>query len=475
MKLVRIFVTVFAAVALSMASALSDVDRWSSNGPFGATVSSLALDPVNRDKVYAGTDGGVFVTRDGGLSWISLPSAPSGVSRLVIDPLSSSNLYAAAASGLFKSVDAGTNWIAVTPTSTSAGPALSVALEPLNPSTVLVGTNDGLYKSTDGGVTWSGRRLAGSIYSLVFSSDTPATAFAADYELELVHYPQFYPRPSRLAKSTDQGTTWLGGLAVDIAIGPGTFTSDPTSPLILYAGNYRYANLYPLHKSVDSGSTWSPVLSTFGMGTVYALVFDPRNPRTHYLGTSDGVFRSTDGGTSWAGFNTGLLNQSVFSLAIDCTGTRLYAGTQGGGVFAYQIGPGGQPVSCAGEGYEYRTTLPPCRLVDTRGPTGSLGGPALQAQGIREFLVGGNCGVPVSAKAIFANLTAVESTVDGSLTAYPADLPAAPLATSVAYTAGKTRAAASTIPLSPTGAMKVRCNQSSSTVHLIVDIQGYFE
>ena len=460
MKSTRYVLLLMGSVLFAVSGAVADVDRWSSNGPFTvAGIQALAIDPANRNRVYAGSDWGVFLSTDGGLSWTSLPSAPGYVGELVIDPLSSSNVYAITSNGLFKSGDAGNSWSAVGPA--GAGYATSLTLDPLTPSTVVAARQAGVFKSTDGGASWSGSLLANSLYDLVFSSASPSVIVG----VERIQASWYYPADSLFFRSTDQAATWTG---VYTGFWVHSLAVDPTNSARVYAGGED-----SIYRSGDYGTTW--LRSYVGPHNMWALAIDPRNPRTLYAASTEtGVLRSTDGGVSWDGFNTGLTNRDVRSLAIDCTGTRLYAGTQGGGVFAYQIGWGGT-VNCSGEGYEYRTTLPPCRLVDTRGPTGSLGGPALQAQGIREFLVGGHCGVPVTAKAIFANLTAVESTVDGSLTAYPADLPAAPLATSVAYTAGKTRAAASTIPLSPTGAMRVRCSQATSTVHLIVDIQGYFE
>ncbi len=51
-----------------------------------------------------------------------------------------------------------------------------------------------------------------------------------------------------------------------------------------------------------------------------------------FVGTYDGVFRSTDNGGIWAQVNTGLTNTSVCSLTINSSG-HIFAGTCGGGVF----------------------------------------------------------------------------------------------------------------------------------------------
>jgi hypothetical protein len=55
------------------------------------------------------------------------------------------------------------------------------------------------------------------------------------------------------------------------------------------------------------------------------------------LGGNTGVSRSTDGGATWVPINGGLTNLNVFALAIDRTGTKLHAATNGGGVFDLEI------------------------------------------------------------------------------------------------------------------------------------------
>jgi photosystem II stability/assembly factor-like uncharacterized protein len=68
---------------------------------------------------------------------------------------------------------------------------------------------------------------------------------------------------------------------------------------------------------------------------VNALAIDPATPETVYAGTGDGVFKSTNGGTTWNAANTGLpINADIAALAIDpVTPTILFAGTFHNGVF----------------------------------------------------------------------------------------------------------------------------------------------
>jgi hypothetical protein len=118
-------------------------------------------------------------------------------------------------------------------------------------------------------------------------------------------------------------------------------------------------------------------------------------------------------------------------------------------------------------------TLTPCRVVDTRNPVGPLGGPALVANTDRTFPVAGQCGIPSGAKAIAATLTVTGPTDLGDLRAYPAGAPL-PLASSINYRPGQTRANNALLQLGVAGGLAIRCDQASGTVHFILDVTGYF-
>src|SRR4030095_11705650 len=99
-----------SAEALSQNTPQS-VNTWTSNGPAGQQVLSLAIDPGNSSIIYAGTrDGGVFKSTDGGTSW---QGANQGIPReqittLKIDPSHPATLYVGVwSSGIFKSQDGG--------------------------------------------------------------------------------------------------------------------------------------------------------------------------------------------------------------------------------------------------------------------------------------------------------------------------------------------------------------------------------
>jgi len=119
-------------------------------------------------------------------------------------------------------------------------------------------------------------------------------------------------------------------------------------------------------------------------------------------------------------------------------------------------------------------TVTPCRVVDTRNPTGPYGAPALAANTSRSFAVGGQCGVPTTAKAASLNVTVTGGTAPGMLRLYPGGT-LTPLASAINYGAGKTRANNQTTPLGSAASLAVRCDQVSGIVQVIIDVNGYFQ
>lgn len=106
------------------------------------SVLSIAVDPENGDRVWAGTAGGLFVTEDGGASWLKTASFPVRAIRVLdADPR---QVIAAGASGLFWTGEAGRSWTEMG----SDLPSKPVnGLQLLADGTILyVGTPNGIYR-----------------------------------------------------------------------------------------------------------------------------------------------------------------------------------------------------------------------------------------------------------------------------------------------------------------------------------------
>jgi hypothetical protein len=125
--------------------------------------------------------------------------------------------------------------------------------------------------------------------------------------------------------------------------------------------------------------------------------------------------------------------------------------------------------ACSGPPTNFYTVLP-CRLVDTRLP--SPGNP-LRAKEDRTFAVAGSCDIPADAVAVSLNVTATASSAQGHLRLHPGGS-TVPTASTINYAVGQTRANNAIVPLGALGDVAVYSGQGTGTVHVILDVNGYF-
>jgi len=117
--------------------------------------------------------------------------------------------------------------------------------------------------------------------------------------------------------------------------------------------------------------------------------------------------------------------------------------------------------------------LTPCRLLDTRNAEGPFGGPALAASETRRYVAAqGACGVPADAVALALNVTVAGPETSGALTLFPG-LGAPPGTTSISFAAGRTRANNAVVGVAD-GVLSVAGRHASGSVHVVVDVSGYF-
>ncbi|MEO6304002.1 MAG: glycosyl hydrolase, partial [Bacteroidia bacterium] len=90
---------------------------------------------------------------------------------------------------------------------------------------------------------------------------------------------------------------------------------DPTNPNIMYlatGGGDDILSAFPVssdgvYKTIDGGNTWLPCGLTFTLSqnrVIHRLVLDPTNPQIIFAATNAGIYRSTNGGTSFASVST---------------------------------------------------------------------------------------------------------------------------------------------------------------------------
>jgi YVTN family beta-propeller protein len=114
----------------------------------------------------------------------------------------------------------------------------------------------------------------------------------------------------------------------------------------------------------------------------------------------------------------------------------------------------------------------PCRLVDTRKPNGEFGGPPLQGNSVRTFVIPDNqdCKIPSTAVAYSLNVTVVPQGPLGYLTIWPASQ-IQPLVSTLNSYDGRVKANAAIVPAGVSAAVSVYV---TDTTNLILDIDGYF-
>jgi hypothetical protein len=114
----------------------------------------------------------------------------------------------------------------------------------------------------------------------------------------------------------------------------------------------------------------------------------------------------------------------------------------------------------------------PCRLVDTRGPTGALGGPSLIAGAARTFpVLSSTCNLPGTAQAYSLNYTSVPRLGGlGFLTTWPAGQ-SQPLVSTLNAPTGAVTANGAIVPAGTNGGVSVFVSNDSD---LVIDVNGYF-
>jgi photosystem II stability/assembly factor-like uncharacterized protein len=247
------------------------------------------------------------------LSWNSVgPHNVGGrVRAIAISNTNPNIIYAGSVSGgIFKSIDGGSSWIPTSDQATNLAIS-SIVVDPTDNNIVYAGTGEGFFnydavrgqgilKSTDAGVNWTLlQNFSGStgfpyyINDLYLRPDSVNILYAASN--------------SGIFRTTNSGISWS---LIHQGISPcraTQITPDPTAPLIFYVcyGNHYQDGIY---KTTNGGTSFTKLttgLPTSGFNRI-ALAVSKSNPSiiyasldsasTHY---THSIQKSTDGGTSW--------------------------------------------------------------------------------------------------------------------------------------------------------------------------------
>lgn len=292
------------------------------------------------------------------LRWRSI--GPSTMSGRVTDfavarsPGAPDALYVGSASGgLWKTTDWGTTWHPVFDGVDGMMSIGDVAVAPSNPNTVWVGTGeansrqssswgDGVYKSVDAGRSWKhvGLKETRHVGRIVIHPQNPDIVYVAG----MGHL--WGSNPERgVFRTLDGGATWEKVLFVDEHTGAVDLVMDPQDPQTLIAATYQRQRKAwgfngggpgsGLWRTNDGGRTWAKLTKGLPAGDkgrigldifqrdgrlVYAVV--EADPQRGFAvsaapvteGARGGIFRSTDRGDTWEQVNPTNVRPMYFSL-----------------------------------------------------------------------------------------------------------------------------------------------------------------
>jgi photosystem II stability/assembly factor-like uncharacterized protein len=342
-----------------------------SDNEVSLAIGALALAPSNPQVLYAGTGegdiffytsqfplsslnatyngAGILKSTNGGNSW-TLQGTPTFVGacfyRIAVDPSDPETAYAATNLGLYRTKNGGGTWTQLGGGLPAIGGGVlactDVVVDPTDHKVAYAAFwGSGVYKTTNakaGNPTWT--KLAGgfpntnlSRIALAISPTAPANVFAlaADGSDGLRG---FYV-------SGDSGGTWTAVAAAAGVVNVfGAYTLnvavDISTPDIVYLSGVE------LYKAVRSAGTWA--VTNIGGGIHpdnHAFASHPTNNLTIYAGNDGGIYKSTNGGTSWSDLiNEGLaITQFEFIGQHPTSDAYVIGGTQDNGTEIFRNHP----------------------------------------------------------------------------------------------------------------------------------------
>ena len=351
-------------------------------------VSSILVDPGNSNVIYAGTGEvyrvdtsnigfsvwktrgtygiGIIKSTDAGATWTQVMTKTTdqmfGIQMLEFDPTNSNTIYACATDGLYRSTDAGASWDQIL----SKIYVSDVAINPANTDQILVGVGNmvnldkGIYRSTNGSNTtpsWT-----------KITSGLPAS-FAGYIRMDNVGSARLYASiggaagGNELYLSTDFGANWFAKnssghcdfqywFAHDLAINPSNTDIIMMGGVDFYSYNSTNTTTGGSRTTISSGS--SPIHSDH-----HDVEYDPNNSNIIYVACDGGMYKSSNGGSTWSNINTGLrATQFYASLGVHPTNPNIMiGGLQDNGVVSYngsswasEFGGDGGPSAIAPDG-----------------------------------------------------------------------------------------------------------------------------
>ena len=315
--------TVYSGTTEGLFVSKNEGQTWTRLTPGNVTVHAIQVDPGNTRRILIGTENqGVLLSEDGGASWKGSNNGftHKQVSWIEPDLGGSGSLVAGVQSGsggMYRYSSRDGSWTIAE--ITPGMRILSYLILPANRGT-LAGTTEGIYWQQEGSVDWA--KLAGpiskrTIYSLSVDPLNPVIYAGTDQGIYRSSLETLQFR--KPAGSRLSPKTWC-------------IAASKANPEFVYAGTS-----VGLLRTWDRGTTWS-VVSAWGLpqrSTIEALAISPVDKEHLLAGTSVGLYVSHNGGIHWARVADDRMGGAVGSvLFLDDSGKRiLSASKSSGGIF----------------------------------------------------------------------------------------------------------------------------------------------
>ncbi len=350
---------------------ITDWQGWPNSNYIHADNRSLVYDPNNANILYAGNDGGIFKSSDGGSTWTDISAGmqimqlyrlglsetdqdllycgaqDNGANQFngtswamvvfadgmecAVDPTNSQIVYASTQNGsMKKSTNGGISFSNVTP-NTSADWITTFELDPSNPQTIYYGGTE-LFKSINGAASWnpitSGQSGGETITWITVADSDPNTIYFS-------HGSKLYGGTVGLYKTNNGGSSWTSiSSGLPVTSGWVTYIEvDNTDPNLLWVTFSGYTLVDKVYESIDGGQSWNSISGSLPNIPVNTIVHDHTTEDGLYIGTDFGVYFKNDTMNDWILFNNGLPNVIVSELEIQYTAKKLRAATYGRGIW----------------------------------------------------------------------------------------------------------------------------------------------
>lgn len=252
------------------------------------TIRKLVFDPKNPKRLYAATaEGGLYISENDGELWYKSGLANGFIIGLTVDPKNENVVYASRGRDILKSKDKGISWELIY-TDANNFNIHDVEVDWYNPEVLYAAKLDGtLIKSIDGGLTWKVKYKAAKNISDIIIDPTDS------------RYVYIIVESFGFQKSIDAGDTWQDLYTSLKPLKPATFINK----LCIDASNHDHliiATQNGLLESMDGGLVWVPVPTLLAARTnISALLLDPDDSKIMYFSVRNLLHKTTDGGKTW--------------------------------------------------------------------------------------------------------------------------------------------------------------------------------